>query len=89
VISCTKFGDFLNKRALTIVVQLAGVGWYIAVCIVGGLFGGLWLDRELEVLPVFTLAGVVLGSVMAFYGIYKMLLPLLNNSQVIDKQNEE
>jgi hypothetical protein len=43
----------------------------------------------LDVLPVFTLAGVVLGTVMAFYGIYKMVLPLLNNVQGIDKQNGE
>jgi hypothetical protein len=65
------------------------MGWYVAVCIIGGLLGGVWLDRKLDMLPVFTLAGVVLGTVMAFYGIYKMVLPLLNNVQGIDKQNGE
>ena len=79
----------MNKRALAIVLQLVGVGWYVAICIIGGLFGGLWLDRKLDVLPVFTLVGVVLGTVMAFYGIYKLLLPLLNNDQGIEKQNGE
>jgi len=79
----------LNKGTLAIVLQLLGVGWYVAICVIGGLFGGLWLDRRLDVLPVFTLAGVVLGIVLAFYGIYKMLLPLLINSQGIEKQDGE
>ena len=79
----------MNKGTLAIVMQLVGVGWYVVVCIIGGLFGGLWLDGRLDVLPVFTLVGVVLGTVMAFYGIYKMVLPLVNNSQGIEKQNGE
>jgi len=79
----------LNKGTLAIVLQLLGVGWYVAICVIGGLFGGLWLDRKLDVLPVFTLVGIVLGTVLAFYGIYKMLLPLLINSQGIEKQNGE
>ena len=79
----------MNKETLVIVLQLVGVGWYVAICVIGGLFGGLWLDRRLDVLPVFTLAGVVLGIVLAFYGIYKMLLPLLINSQGIEKQDGE
>ena len=79
----------MNKGTLAIVLQLLGVGWYVAICVIGGLFGGLWLDRKLDVLPVFTLVGIVLGTVLAFYGIYKMLLPLLINSQGIEKQNGE
>ena len=79
----------MNKETLVIVLQLVGVGWYVAICVIGGLFGGLWLDRKLDVLPVFTLVGIVLGTVLAFYGIYKMLLPLLINSQGIEKQNGE
>lgn len=77
------------KGTLSIVLQLVGVGWYVGICIIGGLFGGLWLDRRLDVLPVFTLVGVILGTVMAFYGIYKIVLPLVNNSQGIEKQNGE
>ena len=79
----------LNKGTLAVVLQLLGVGWYVAICVIGGLFGGLWLDRKLDGLPVFTLVGIVLGTVLAFYGIYKMLLPLLINSQGIEKQNGE
>jgi hypothetical protein len=79
----------LKKGTLVIALQLVGVGWYVAICIVGGLFGGLWLDRQLDVLPVFTLIGIILGTVMAFYGMYKMLLPLLNNDQSLEDWNGE
>ena len=79
----------MNKGTLTIVLQLVGVGWYVALCIIGGLFGGLWLDRTLGVLPLFTLVGIILGTVMAFYGIYKMVLPLLDHDQKSHKGNGE
>ena len=46
-----------------------------------GLLGGFWLDKKLDTLPIFTLGGVVLGTVLAFYGTYKMVLPLLDQSQ--------
>ena len=43
----------------------------------GGLFLGLWIDRKLGSIPVFTIIGVIVGTVLAFYGIYKMMIPLL------------
>ena len=43
----------------------------------GGLFLGLWIDRKLGSIPAFTIIGVIVGTVLSFYGIYKMLLPLL------------
>ena len=67
----------MNKKTAALVLQLIGVGWYIALSIVGGLFLGLWLDQKLGSLPAFTILGVLLGVVLAFYGIYKMLLPVL------------
>lgn len=79
----------MNRGTLAIVLQLVGVGWYIAICIIGGLFAGLWLDRKLGVLPTFTLIGIILGTVVAFYGVYKMVLPLLNHDQKVHKGNGE
>ena len=43
-------------------LRLAGLGWYVALSIVFGVVGGLGL----------------LGSVVAFWGLYKMVQPLLN-----------
>ncbi len=80
----------MGRGSLAIVLQLVGVGWYVAVCIVGGLGVGLWLDRKLDMVPVFTLAGILLGTVVAFYGIYKLVLPLMtNSSDETEKGNEE
>ena len=80
----------MGRGTLAIVLQLVGVGWYVAVCIIGGLGVGLWLDRKLDMVPVFTLAGILLGPVVAFYGIYKLVLPLMtNSSDEAEKGNEE
>ena len=59
-------------------VRLTGLGWYVALCIVFGIVGGLALDVLLETKPLFMLLGILLGSVVAFWGLYKMVQPLLN-----------
>ncbi len=58
-------------------LRLTGLGWYIAFCVAGGVLLGLWGDNLLGTTPLFTLAGTVLGSVAAFWGIYRMILPIL------------
>lgn len=62
-------------------LQLVGVGWYVAVCIVFGLLGGLWLDGRVGTTPLFTLLGLLLGVALTFYGVYKMVVPLMNGGQ--------
>ena len=49
------------------------------------VFGGLWLDDKLNTRPLFMLGGLLMGVVVAFYGVYRMIQPLLNNKQ--DKEN--
>ncbi len=61
----------------TVALRLTGLGWYIALCIVGGVLGGVGLDKLVGTLPLFTLMGTVLGSVVAFWGVYRMILPVL------------
>ena len=60
-----------------VALRLTGLGWYIAFCIVGGAALGLWVDNLLERKLLFFLAGTVLGSVAAFWGVYRMVLPIL------------
>lgn len=60
-----------------VALRLTGLGWYIAACVILGVLGGLGLDKLIGTVPVFTLLGTVLGSVAAFLGIYKMILPVL------------
>jgi ATP synthase protein I len=59
-------------------MRLIGVGFYIGICIVGGVFLGLWIDRRFNTQPIFLLVCLILGLIAAFWGVYQMLLPLLN-----------
>jgi ATP synthase protein I len=61
--------------------RLMGVGFYIAFCLIGGAVGGLWLDRKLGTQPVFVLVGLISGLILASWGVYRMLLPMLNNNK--------
>ena len=61
-------------------LRLTGLGWYVALCIVGGVVGGVALDKAIGTTPLFLLVGVVLGSIVAFWGLYKMVQPLLYGS---------
>ena len=63
-----------------IALRFIGLGWYVAFCVVVGIVGGVWLDRLVGTLPLFTLLGVLLGTVAAFYGVYKLVQPLLKDS---------
>ena len=60
-------------------LRLTGVGFFIGGSIVLGIVAGLWLDNRLDTKPVFILVGLVLGIVVAAYGVYQMLLPLIKN----------
>ena len=66
------------RSGFGLAMRLLGLGWYVALSIVLGVGGGLWLDGRLDIRPLFTLLGLALGLVVAFYGAYKMVQPLLN-----------
>lgn len=66
----------MNRRLVAL--RLLGLGWYVATCIVVGVVAGIFLDSHFGTKPIFTLLGVLLGTVAAFYGLYKMVSPLLN-----------
>ncbi len=58
-------------------LRLLGVGWYVAAAIGGGVVAGLLLDNWTDTSPLFTLLGLALGLVVAFWGVYRMVAPLL------------
>jgi len=62
-------------------LRFTGVGFYIGVCIVGGVYLGVWLDEKVDISPLFTLLGLGLGLFVAFYGTYRMLLPALGKGK--------
>jgi F0F1-type ATP synthase assembly protein I len=59
-------------------LRLVGMGWYVGICIVLGVLGGLWLDDKLNTRPIFVIVGLLLGVIVAFYGVYRMILPNIN-----------
>ncbi len=67
---------------LTIVLRLTGLGWYVAICIVLGVVGGVFLDKLAGTEPLFILLGIILGSVVAFWGLFKMVQPILNAPKI-------
>lgn len=68
----------MRRRGFVLALRLTGLGWYIALSIILGTGGGLWLDRLLGTRVLFTLVGVLIGSVVAFYGVYRLVRPLMN-----------
>ena len=66
-------------------LRFIGVGWFIGISILLGVVGGLWLDNKFGTKPILVIVGLILGLVVAFYGVYRMLLPLMRNKR--DKEN--
>lgn len=63
-------------------LRLTGIGFFIGICIAGGAFVGWKLSGEK---PLFMIIGLLVGLVVAVYGVYRMIRPLMNNNQ--DKEN--
>jgi F0F1-type ATP synthase assembly protein I len=70
------------------VLRLTIFGWYFATTLVGGLVGGIALDRWLDSEPWFLIGGLVLGPLVGFYGMFKMLMPLYRRPPGRDRQGE-
>ncbi len=62
-------------------VRLTGIGFYIALCIGGGVFGGVQLDGWLDTGRLFAILGLILGLVLAFGGGYILLLDVLKRKE--------
>lgn len=61
--------------------RLAGLGFFVGGAIVLGVMGGRWLDGKLDSEPSWTIAGLVLGILVAFYGVYMMVRPFIMDSK--------
>lgn len=58
-------------------VRLTGLGFYIAACIGGGVFGGVQLDRLLDTGRLFAVLGLFAGLVAGLGGGFLMLMEVL------------
>ena len=62
-------------------LRLIGMGWYVGVCIVLGVFAGLWLDNKFNTTPILVIVCLILGVIIAFYGVYRMVLPNISKKR--------
>ncbi len=67
-----------------VALRLTGLGWYIAFCVVAGIASGIALDRVTGLAPLFAIVGVLLGSFLAFYGVYRMIVPIIYGTRRTD-----
>jgi F0F1-type ATP synthase assembly protein I len=66
-------------KRFEVALRFIGVGFYIGGSIVLGVFVGLWLDGKLGTRPLLSIVGLFLGLIVAGYGVYRMLLPLIKS----------
>jgi F0F1-type ATP synthase assembly protein I len=71
--SSQKGGRWVNA------LRFIGIGWFVAVSILMGVLGGVWLDEKFGTRPVLIIIGLFLGVGVAFYGVYKMLRSFMHN----------
>ena len=79
----------MNTSGTGTVRRLVGIGWYVAICISGGVVGGFLLDDLLDISPVFTLLGLGLGLALAIFGMYRMLMAVLAAGSGSDDQEAQ
>ena len=66
------------------VIRFIGIGWYIAACILLGALGGRWIGQKVggnssEV--IFTILGLILGLIVAVFGVYRMFRAIESDNQ--------
>jgi len=59
-------------------LRVFGVGFFVAGSILLGVLLGIWLDNKFNT-NLLWLAGLILGIVIAAWGVYQMVSPLMNN----------
>ncbi len=67
-------------RRWELALRLVGMGWYVGICILLGVLGGLWLDHKMGT-GYWVIIGLLLGVIVAFYGVYRMVQPLINRKK--------
>ncbi|MBB4119328.1 F0F1-type ATP synthase assembly protein I [Mesonia hippocampi] len=49
------------------------MGFQMAVCIIAGVWGGIWADEHLDTSPFLTIIGSLLGVFIALYSVFKTI----------------
>jgi F0F1-type ATP synthase assembly protein I len=70
---------------------LLTVGWYVALSLIIPVAIGYWLDRPevLDKRPLFTFIGLGIGTVIAFFGLFRMLIRYQAEQERQNKNNKD
>ena len=71
------------------VLSLFGMGFYIAIAIVLGIWGGNWLDEKFDTSPLLLIIGLILGIALAVLGAYNMMKPFIKNANKPDENSKK
>ena len=71
------------------VLSLFGMGFYIAIAIVLGIWGGNWLDEKFDTGPLLLIIGLILGIAVAVLGAYNMMKPFIKNANKPDENSKK
>jgi hypothetical protein len=77
-----------NKEWVRPLSFLFTVGWYVALSVLIPTGIGFWLDQpeQFNGSPLYTLVGFGFGTLIAFYGLYRMLRQFYNEQRTKNKQ---
>jgi MFS-type transporter involved in bile tolerance (Atg22 family) len=64
---------------------MAGAGVQLAAALIGGLYGGQWLDRRLGIAPVLLYIGVALGAIGCMTALYRQPTRITRNEEEAGK----
>ena len=70
-------------------LSLFGMGFYIAIAIVLGIWGGNWLDEKFNTGPLLLIIGLILGIAVAVLGAYNMMKPFIKNANKPDENSKK
>ena len=70
-------------------LSLLGMGFFIGISIIAGVWGGHWLDEKFNTSPLCLIFGLILGLVVAALGVYNMLKPFLESARKTDENSKK
>ena len=76
----------MDRRQWLDIFRLLGLGWYVVTAIGVGVAAGIFIDRWADTTPILTLVGLALGILAAFWGMLRMVSPLLKRD--IDRKED-
>ncbi len=64
----------MDLSPLKSVFRFIGIGWYVVICLIGGVFLGNLIDNKVSYnFPLFAILFTTLGVLLAFLGVGLMI----------------